>query len=92
MNQLQIKIITVLQRCGNLSRLQLELKSDLLLLTDVFENFRSECLEKYELDPAQYVTAPSLSWDAICRFKNMELELLTDIDMVHFFKKRNEAE
>lgn len=63
------------------------LKSDVLLLTDIFENFRKVCLEKYKLDPAQYLTAPSLSWDAMLRCTQVELELLTDIEMIHFFKK-----
>ncbi|KAJ8954711.1 hypothetical protein NQ318_011404 [Aromia moschata] len=40
-----------------------------------------------ELDPAHYLTAPSLSWDAMLRFTRVELQLLTDIDMLHFFKK-----
>ncbi|XP_072389463.1 uncharacterized protein [Diabrotica undecimpunctata] len=63
------------------------LKSDILLLADVFENFRHNCLFNYKLDPAQYLTAPSLSWDAMLRKTNVQLELLTDIDMLHFFKK-----
>ncbi|XP_050516578.1 uncharacterized protein LOC126891446 [Diabrotica virgifera virgifera] len=63
------------------------LKSDVLLLADIFENFRKVCLNQYNLDPAHYLTAPSLSWDAMLRYTKIELELLTDIDMVHFFKK-----
>ncbi|XP_064214277.1 uncharacterized protein LOC135266857 isoform X1 [Tribolium castaneum] len=65
----------------------LYLKSDILLLADVFENFRNMCLKHYELDPAHYVTAPSLSWNAMLKFTHVKLELLTDIDMLHFFKK-----
>ncbi|KAJ8909922.1 hypothetical protein NQ315_017226 [Exocentrus adspersus] len=63
------------------------LKSDVLLLADVFENFRKVCLEQYKLDPAHYLTAPSLSWDAMLLYTRIELELLTDIDMLHFFRK-----
>lgn len=58
--------------------------TDVLLLTDVFENFRSLSMEKYGLDPAQYKTAPALSWDALLKKTGVELELLTDIDM-HLF-------
>jgi DNA polymerase type B, organellar and viral. len=61
--------------------------SDVLLLADIFENFRKVSLQNYNLDPAQYVTAPSLSWDAMLRKTGVTLELLTDIDMLHFFRK-----
>lgn len=63
------------------------LKTDVLLLCDVFQNFRRTCLEKYKLDPAHYYTSPGLSWDAMLKYTKIELELLTDIDMIHFFKK-----
>ena len=42
----------------------LYLKSDVLLLADVFENFRKISLKHYKLDPAHYFTAPGLTWDA----------------------------
>lgn len=63
------------------------LESDVLLLADIFENFRNICLKIYSLDPAHYFTAPSLSWDAMLKFTGVELELLTDIDQLHFIKK-----
>ena len=44
-------------------------ETDVLLLADVFENFRNLCLEIYELDPAHYYTAPGLSWDAVLKKK-----------------------
>ena len=37
---------------------------DVLLLADVFENFRDICIKNYKLDPAHYYTAPGLAWDA----------------------------
>jgi hypothetical protein len=63
------------------------LKSDVLILADVFENFRKTCINSYKLDPAHYFTAPGLSWDAMLKNTKTKLELITDIDMLHFFKK-----
>ena len=42
----------------------LYLQSDALLLPDVFENFRNKCIEIYELDPAHFLSAPGLEWQA----------------------------
>ena len=53
-----------------------------LLLADVFENFRNKCLEVYELDPAHFLSLPGLAWQACLKKTNVELELLTDYDML----------
>ena len=65
----------------------LYLKSDILLLVDVFENFRKTCLEYYKLDPCHYFTSPGLSWDAMLKMTDIKLELITDIDMFQFIEK-----
>ena len=65
----------------------LYLKSDILLLADVFENFRKTCLQYYKLDPCHYFTSPGLSWDAMLKMTKMQLELMTDIDMFQFIEK-----
>ena len=62
-------------------------KTDVLLLADVFESFRNICIKNYELDPAHYYTAPGLAWDAALKITKVELELLTDIDMLLMVEK-----
>jgi len=59
----------------------LYLKADVLLLADVFETFRSVCMKNYALDPAHYVSAPHLSWDAMLKSTECKLELLSDPEM-----------
>ena len=61
---------------------ELYVRSDTLLLADIFENFRQSCLENYELDPAHFVSLPGLVWQACLKKTYVELELLTDYDML----------
>ena len=42
----------------------LYVQNDTLWLADVFENFRNKCIEIYELDPAHFLSAPGLAWQA----------------------------
>ena len=65
----------------------LYLKTDVLQLADVFENFRKICQKNYNLDPAWYYTTPGLAWDALLKFTNIKLELLADYDMVLMIEK-----
>ena len=65
----------------------LYLKSDVLLLADVFENFRRTCLKHYKLDPAHYYTSPGLAWDACLKETGQQLELLCDYDMLMMFER-----
>ena len=60
------------------------LLTDVLLLANVFENFRDVYLQHYGLDPAHNYTSPGLSWRAALNMMDVELDLLTDIDQ-HLF-------
>ena len=53
----------------------LYVQSDTFLLADVFENFRNQCIEIYELDPAHFLSAPELAWQACLKKASVELEL-----------------
>ena len=50
-------------------------------MADDFENFRNICCKHYNLDPAHYFTTPGLAWDAALKVTEVELELLSDMDM-----------
>ena len=65
----------------------LYVQSDTLLLADVFNNFRDMCLKAYELDPAHFLSLPGLAWQACLKKTNIELELLTDYDMLLMVEK-----
>ena len=59
----------------------LYLKSDVLILADVFENFRKIGKEYYNLDPERYFSCPGFAWDAMLLMAYIKLELITEIDM-----------
>ena len=65
----------------------LYLKTDVLLLADVMENFRKICRTNYGLDPLWYYTAPRLAWDACLKINGVELDLISDPDMYLLIQK-----
>ena len=68
--------------------LYLYLKTDVIILANVFEEFRKVCLKNYGLDPAHFCTAPGLAWKACLKKTRIRLELLLDPDMLLMFERR----
>ncbi len=62
-------------------------KTDVLLLADVFENFRDMCIEYYGLDPAHYYTLPNYAWDVMLKMTDIELEQIHDRDMYEMVER-----
>ena len=65
----------------------LYLKTDVLLLANVFEKFIKTYLDYYGLDQCHYFSSPGLSWDAMLNMTGVQLELISDIDMHLFIEK-----
>lgn len=59
----------------------LYLKTDVLLLADIFESFRCACRDNYGLDPCHYFTSPGLAWDAMLKMTGVSLDLIHKVDM-----------
>ena len=59
----------------------LYMKMDVLLLCDVFEDFRSICINHLELDPVNSYTAAGFAWDCLLKYSGVELDALSDEDM-----------
>ena len=70
----------------------LYVQSRTLLIADVFGKFRNKCIEIHELDPAHFLSAPGLACQACFKKIKVELELLTNIDILLMTEKAFEAE
>ena len=69
----------------------LYLKSNTLLLADVFENFRKRCLEIYQLDHPNILTVPGLALEDTFKKIKVKLELLTDMIFYLWLNKELEV-
>ena len=65
----------------------LYLKTDVILLANIFKAFRKVCLDNYGLDPAHFYMAPGLAWKACLKKTGIKLELLSDPDMLLMFER-----
>ena len=66
----------------------LYLRTDVVLLANMYEAFRDTCLKHYKLDPVHFYTSPGLAWRACLKHTGIKLELLTDPDMLLMFERR----
>ena len=64
----------------------LYLRTDVVLLANVFEAVRDTCLRHYSLDPVHFYMAPGLAWKACLKCTGIKLGLLTDPDMLLMFE------
>ena len=65
----------------------LYLRTDVVLLANMYEAFREMCLEHYKLNPAHFYTSPELAWKVCLKHTGIRLELLTDPDMLLMFER-----
>ena len=65
----------------------LYLRTDVVLLANVYKAFRDTCSRHYKLDPAHFYTSPGLAWKACLKHTGIKLELLTDPDILLMFEQ-----
>ena len=70
----------------------LYLTADVILLSNIFEAFRSTCLKHYGLDPPHFYMPPGLAWQACLKRLGTELELLNNPDMLLSFEREESEE
>ena len=74
--------------CQNLENfLEIYLESDVLMLADMFENFRDNCLKYYHLDPANFVSAPSLSYHAMLLLSDVVIEPYPSMEIYRMLQR-----
>ena len=70
-----------------LDYMEIYVKTDTLILCDVFENFRDLCLNYYGIDPCHYMSLPAFAWDAMLKMTGVKLEYITDIEQYTFIEE-----
>ena len=72
-------------KCKNLGEFNdIYLRTDVLLLADVWNEFREMSMKHYKLDPSHYISAASFSWDAMLKHTGIKMELFTDMSMHNY--------
>ena len=67
--------------------MELYVKTDTIILCDVFENFRNLCLTYYNIDPCHYMSLPAFAWDAMLKMTGINLEYINDIEQYTFVEE-----
>jgi hypothetical protein len=62
------------------------LMADVVLLAEAFEEYRIKGLSEWQLDPAQFVTAPSYTYKAFLKYIDYPIQVMWDLEMYHFFR------
>jgi hypothetical protein len=74
--------------CKNLiSYAELYCKIDTILLAEIFQAFRQKMMKFSGLDPAYYISLPAYGYDSMLKITKQEIELPTNIDIVHFLEE-----
>lgn len=74
--------------CSDLGHFQdIYLQTDVLLLASVFERFRKTSILEFGLDPCHFFSSPGLTWAAMMRSTQAEIELISDVDMLLMIEK-----
>ena len=61
--------------------------TDTLPLADIWQVFTNETIKTYGLDPHHYITLPSLSWDAMFKYTDVEIELMSDPNITLMYRE-----
>ena len=83
----EVKKFYKLTKFKNLKEyLECYLTVDILLLNDVFHNFRKMIFDKFQIDCVKYVSAPNLTKDCCFKYTNSKIETIQDISIFNFIK------
>ena len=72
-------------KCKNIKEyLDIYLKLDICLQSDIFNVFRNTIWNKFEIDCSKYITSCSLSLDLMLKYTEVKIELIRDISIFDF--------
>ena len=76
---LRTQAIVIKNKITNLKELtMLYLKNDVLLLTDIFQNYIDTCEKAYSINPLYSYSTPSFTWRAGLKITGVKLDYITD--------------